>query len=68
MWKYILTTFFIVSAIFWGFFPHGVLCNVTKFIAPNCIQHTVHLVLSVISFILAITIYHQDYLFNLKIS
>ena len=62
MLRNILIVFFAINAIFWSLFPHHVHCDlVTKF-TPTCPPHKVHLVMGIISFVIAFVIAQYDYL------
>ncbi len=51
----LLTSIFVILAIFWGLFPHSVHCSVmSNFGIKECPSHIVHVTLGVIFFIVAI--------------
>lgn len=63
MLKNIVILFFAINAIFWSLFPHHVHCQlVNKFTTTACPPHKVHLLMGIISFIIALVIAQYDYL------
>ena len=62
MLKNILIIFFAVNAIFWSLFPHNIHCNVATIISSTCPSHGFHIMVGVISFIIALIIAQYNYL------
>tara|TARA_B100000575_G_scaffold185939_1_gene149727 strand:- start:267 stop:473 length:207 start_codon:yes stop_codon:yes gene_type:complete len=63
MIKNIITTFFIINALFWGLASHASHCNlVAQFGAKGCLPHSIHILMGLISFIIAIYIQQKDYI------
>ena len=60
--KNIVIAFFAINAVFWSFFPHTVHCNVVEKIGASCVGHHVHLVLGVVSYIVAFVIAQKGHL------
>ena len=62
MLRIILVVFFAINAIFWSLFPHNIHCDVATMVLDVCPEHNVHLVIGLISFIVAFIIAQFDYL------
>ncbi len=62
MLKTILVVFFAINAIFWSLFPHEIHCYIATMIMPKCPEHSIHLTIGLISFIVAFVIAQYDYL------
>jgi len=66
MLKNIVVIFFVINALFWGLAPHKSHCNLASlFGVTNCPQHYVHLLMGLVSFIIAIYIQQREYINNL---
>ncbi len=62
MLKNIVVLFFAINAIFWSLFPHHVHCELVNKFTPVCPPHKVHLIMGIVSFIIALIIAQYDYL------
>lgn len=62
--KNILITIFAISALFWGILPHEVHCYATKNLSEHCIPHWIHLVIGILSFLLAVFFANYEYITN----
>ena len=62
MLKTILIVFFAINAIFWSLFPHEIHCDVVHIFIESCPSHNIHLIIGLISFIIAFVIAQYDYL------
>ncbi len=62
MLKTILIVFFAINAVFWSLFPHNIHCDVAKLVTNVCPPHNVHLIIGLISFIVAFVIAQYNYL------
>ena len=63
MLKKILTIFFVINALFWGLASHSTHCNlVAYFGAKGCLPHSIHLLMGLVSFIIAIYIEQMYYI------
>ena len=60
--KIILIIFFAINAIFWSLFPHHIHCDVATMIIPECPPHGIHLIIGLVSFIIAFVIAQYDFL------
>ena len=62
----LLIAFLILNSLFWGLMPHSVHCElVAKFTSSPCPSHMVHLIIAIVSFILAVAVAQTDYLSEL---
>jgi hypothetical protein len=62
--------FFLLNALFWGLFPHEAHCQfVENFLSAKCPPHGVHIIISIIAFLIAVYLAQKQYinslLFNL---
>ena len=63
----ILLAFLLTNAIFWGLFPHSSHCEVlnsfNKLLSMNikCPSHTIHLLMGLVFFVLAVYIAQKKY-------
>ena len=62
MLKNILVIFFAINAVFWSLFPHNTHCNVATMVVNTCPSHNIHLIIGVISFIIAFVIAQYEHL------
>ena len=62
MLKNILIVFFAINAVFWSLFPHSIHCNVAHLVVESCPAHSVHLIIGIMSFIIAFIIAQFNYL------
>ncbi len=61
--KLVAIIFLAVNAIFWSLFPHETHCKVVGMMTTaECPPHKVHLIIGVISFVLALVLAQYDYL------
>ncbi len=58
----LLVAFLAVNALFWGLMPHKVHCDLVGMFSNTCPSHTVHLVMGLIAFVLAVVFAQYDYL------
>ncbi len=65
MLRIILIVFFAINAIFWSLFPHDIHCNIVKMVLSTCPPHHIHLMIGVVSFIIAFVVAQYDYLKSL---
>ena len=61
----ILVIFFVLASFYFSFLPHETQCNMIKMILPNCFQPWLHLVGGIGCFILAVALYHYEYILNI---
>ncbi len=62
----LLTSIFVILAIFWGLFPHSLHCSMLKNIGvTECASHVLHVSIGLIFFIVAIYV-RQGNFFNPK--
>jgi len=68
--EFVLQTFLLINAIFWGLFPHQahckVLSDINKLIGSSikCPSHSIHLIMGVAFFLAAVAYTHRKYLSN----
>jgi hypothetical protein len=62
MLRVILIVFFAINAIFWSLFPHNIHCDVAKMVVDVCPSHSVHLIIGLVSFLVAFFIAQYNYL------
>ncbi len=62
---YIIVGILLVNAIFWGLFPHKTHCDFISMLKIKCPPHYVHLIISILSFVLAVGIQQRAYLKSL---
>ena len=62
MLKTILTIFFAINAIFWSLFPHRIHCDLVHMLTDVCPSHNIHLIIGLVSFIIAFVIAQFDHL------
>ena len=63
-----LTVFLITNAVFWGLFSHRTHCAVATWLAGDgfaCPSHWVHLVMGLVSYVLAVTVSQRNYMFSI---
>jgi hypothetical protein len=58
--------FFLMNAIFWGLFPHSVHCQfVSNTFGVKCPPHIVHLLIGILSFLIAMYLAQKEYIHSL---
>jgi hypothetical protein len=58
----LLVLFFVINALFWGLMPHSIHCQfVSKFTNSKCPPHFVHLLIGLLSFIIAILLAQEQW-------
>mgnify|MGYP001207709193 CR=1 FL=1 len=58
-----LTIFLLINAIFWGLMSHSIHCKfVASFGIQNCPPHYVHLLMGLVSYLIAIYLEQKEYL------
>lgn len=62
MLRIILIVFFAINAIFWSLFPHNIHCYVAKMVVDVCPPHNIHLIIGLVSFLIAFVIAQYDFL------
>ena len=62
MLKEILIIFFAINAIFWSLFPHSIHCKIINVVVDVCPPHNVHLIIGLVSFLIAFFIAQYDFL------
>jgi hypothetical protein len=62
MLKNIIIIFFAINAIFWSLFPHHIHCDIAKMFVSVCPAHNVHLIIGLLSFLIAFVIAQYDHL------
>ncbi len=62
MLKTILIVFFAINALFWSLFPHNIHCDVAKLVTNVCPTHNIHLIIGLVSFLIAFFIAQFDFL------
>jgi hypothetical protein len=62
MLKNILVIFMAINALFWSLFPHEYHCKLATMFVTECPTHNLHLVLGILSFIIAFVIAQFNYL------
>ena len=67
MIEIIIIIILVILSLALAFLPHSFICQYLRYILPNCFPLWIHLGASIIFFIIAIIIYHNDYLLRLKI-
>ena len=60
--KNLLVVFLVVNALFWGLMSHKVHCDFVALFSNTCPSHTVHLVMGLIAFVLAVIVAQYDYI------
>uniref|UniRef100_A0A6C0C7I9 Uncharacterized protein n=1 Tax=viral metagenome TaxID=1070528 RepID=A0A6C0C7I9_9ZZZZ len=66
MLKNLITLFFVLNAIFWGLATHSQHCNLASvFGLVNCPPHYIHLLMGVVSFVIAVYVQQRDYVNSL---
>lgn len=62
--KSVITIFFIINAIFWGLASHAQHCSIADKLIPGkpCPPHWIHLLIGIISFIIAVSIQQWEYI------
>ena len=59
----ILTLFFLINAIFWGLYDHATHCKIAAMLGIlKCPSHLVHILMGLVSFMIAIFIQQKTYL------
>lgn len=53
-----------VNALFWGLMPHKVHCEFVNMFTKSCPSHNIHLLMGVVSFLLAVLVAQWDHLKN----
>ena len=62
----ILLAFLITNALFWGLFPHSAHCKVLSDlnnllgISMNCPDHSVHIIMGIVFFLIAVYVSQKD--------
>jgi hypothetical protein len=63
MIKNIVVIFFVLNALFWGLASHSQHCSLASMLGVvNCPPHSIHLLMGLISFIIAIYIQQRKYI------
>ena len=63
MLKKIVVLFFLLNALFWGLASHSQHCSLAAAIGViNCPPHYIHMLMGVISFVIAVYIQQRDYI------
>ena len=57
----LLVVFLAINALFWGLRPHKVHCELVALFTSTCPSHTVHLVMGLIAFVLAVVFAQWDH-------
>ena len=58
----LLVALFAVNALFWGLMPHKVHCEIVSTVSKTCPPHSVHIVMGLVAFFLAVVTAQWDYL------
>jgi hypothetical protein len=61
MFRNIIVLFFALNALFWGLFPHEAHCTVASAFKIVCPPHWVHLIMGILSFLIAVLIAQWGY-------
>ncbi len=59
--KNLILVFLLVNALFWGLMSHKVHCDFVAMFSNTCPSHTVHLIMGIIAFLLAVIVAQYDY-------
>ena len=63
MIKNIIVLFFVINGLFWGLASHSQHCNLASvFGMVKCPPHYIHLLMGLISFVIAVYIQQRDYI------
>ena len=66
MLKEAIIVFLLINAVFWGFMPHSTHCQlVARLTDRPCPPHIVHLIFSVICFVMAIVLAQEEYVIEM---
>ncbi len=66
MLQNLITAFFVINALFWGLAGHGKHCALaSSFGMTNCPPHYVHLLMGIVSFLIAVYIAQRKYIHSL---
>jgi hypothetical protein len=58
----LVVLFLIINALFWGLMPHSLHCEVVgKFTSSKCVPHTVHILLGIVFFVLAVLVSQEEW-------
>ncbi len=58
----LLIAILILNSLFWGLMPHSIHCQVvSKITSATCPPHIIHIVMGIISFMLAVIVAQQEY-------
>ncbi len=60
--KKIFIVFFIINAIFWSLFSHHTHCKLVSNLSIECPSHSLHLIIGIASFFIALIIAQYDYI------
>ena len=62
----LITTFFVINAIFWGLAGHGKHCALASiFGMTTCPPHYIHISMGIVSFLIAVYIQQRKYIHSL---
>ena len=63
MLKNLIVIFFVLNALFWGLANHSQHCSLASmFGMSTCPPHSVHLLMGLVSFVIAVYIQQRDYI------
>lgn len=63
----LVIVFLAVNALFWGLMPHSVHCKALAMVSSmKCPPHSVHLIMGVVFYFLALFVAQRDYLMKMK--
>ena len=63
MFKKLVVLFFVLNALFWGLASHSQHCSLASmFGVVNCPPHYIHLLMGIVSFVVAVYIQQRDYI------
>ena len=63
MLKNIIVLFFVINGLFWGLASHSQHCNLASvFGMVKCPPHYIHLLMGVVSFVIAVYVQQRDYI------
>ena len=63
MIKNIIVLFFVINGLFWGLASHSQHCNLASvFGMVKCPPHYIHLLMGVVSFVIAVYVQQRDYI------
>ena len=63
MFKKLVVLFFVLNALFWGLANHSQHCSLASmFGMTTCPPHYIHLLMGIVSFVVAVYIQQRDYI------